>query len=77
MVGYWPKHPKKELEAVLEVFDLHGWVVTRRKGYYRVRCGCGLHQTSVHLSPSDPNYPRNKLAWLHRQTCTQTKEAGQ
>lgn len=73
-MGYWDKHPKKELEAVLGEFHLAGWSIAKGKRYYRVRCSCGSHQRSIHLSPSDPNYARNALGWLYRQPCYEGSE---
>lgn len=69
LVGTWPKHSKKELEQLLELFDSCGWRVTKGKKYYKVYCPCGDHQTTVHLSPSNPNYELDKRKWLERQPC--------
>jgi hypothetical protein len=68
-MGYWRRHPNKDLEAVLEHFHQAGWRVIDQSRYYKVRCPCGLHQRSIHLTPSDPNYGKNALAWLQRQPC--------
>jgi hypothetical protein len=67
-LGYWRKHPRKELETVLEHFHQAGWSILDGT-YYRVLCPCGLHQRWIHLTPSDPNYGKNALAWLQRQSC--------
>ncbi len=64
-----PRHPIKELEAVLEDAEDQGWRVWRGKRYYMMRCPCGIHQKTVHLSPSDPNYTRNLTGWLKRAGC--------
>lgn len=67
---YWTKHSKKDIEAVLGEFHEAGWtIVDPRRKYYRVLCPCGAHSRSIHISPSDPNYVRNALQWLYRQTC--------
>lgn len=68
-MGYWPRHPRPELEAVLVAFDAAGWRIQRGNGYYRVYCPCRAHQHSLHLTPSDPNYAKNQLGWLRRQPC--------
>lgn len=68
-MGNWTKHPKKDLEQVLELADKAGWQINRGKGYYKLYCPCRMHKTTLHLSPSDVNYKRNKIAWLRRQTC--------
>lgn len=70
--GYWRRHPKKELQALLMEFHEAGWRVLdpeKGGGYYKVRCACGAHKTSVHLSPSNPNYKLDKQKWLRRQEC--------
>lgn len=70
-MGYWQRHPKQTLQAVLGEFHEAGWTIQDPPKYYRVQCPCGLHQRSIHLTPSDPNYARNALRWLRRQTCYQ------
>lgn len=64
-----PKHPAKELEQVLGEAERQGWTVTKGKKYYMMRCGCGSHQKTVRLTPSDPSYRRNLLGWLKRSGC--------
>ncbi|GAB3054345.1 hypothetical protein GCM10027079_21090 [Sediminivirga luteola] len=72
MRRYWAKHPKKELEALLGEFHEAGWRIENpKRKYYRVKCPCGEHKKSVHISPSDPNYVKNTLSWLYRQPCYQ------
>lgn len=68
-MGYWRRHPKKEGQDVLDAFDRQRWRIENSPTYYTVLCACGDHQTRVHLTPSDPNYWRNKLAWARRQPC--------
>lgn len=70
-MGGRPKHPVKELEAVLSEAERKKWTVTRGKKYYMMRCGGGHrdHQKTVRLTPSDPNYPKNLLGWLKRSGC--------
>lgn len=58
---YWQRHPRKELQDLLIEADKHGWRIERKKKYYRIKCPCGSCQESVHLTPSDPNYGKNKL----------------
>lgn len=70
MGRYWQKHPKKDLEALLGEFHEAGWtIVDPRKKYYKVKCPCGKHLKSIHISPSDPNYAKNAISWLYRQAC--------
>lgn len=69
MMGYWPKHPKKDLEALLGEFHEAKWIVKKSKTYYKVLCPCGDHKRSIHLSPSNPNYARDAIKWLYRQEC--------
>lgn len=70
-MGYWKKHPKKELEAVLCEFDAKEWRIEDPPTYYQVKCPCGEHQRWIHLTPSGRNYGKNALAWLERQPCRQ------
>ena len=67
-MGYWPKHQKKNLEALLVEFHEAGWQI-ERTGYYKVKCPCGSHKRTIHLSPSNPNYANEARYWLHRQKC--------
>lgn len=64
-----PKHPRKELEAVLKRAEEQGWVIVKTT-YFKMRCPCAdRHWKTVHLTPSDPNYLRNLLGQLRRATC--------
>jgi hypothetical protein len=60
---------RRDIEALLTEYRDAGWRVTRKQKYYRVQCPRGQHQRWIHLTPSDPNYIRNALSWLHHQTC--------
>jgi hypothetical protein len=64
-----PKHQKPWLEAILRDAEDRGWIVTKGKRYYKMRCSCGSHQKTVKLSPSDANYGRNLIGWLKRSGC--------
>jgi len=66
-----PRHPKKNLEALLAEGEAKGWEATKGKRYYKLRCKCGspTHQRTVKLSPSDPHYERNLRHWLKRTGC--------
>lgn len=74
-MGYWQKHPKKELEAVLGEYHEAGWSITKGKKYYKLRCPCGGHLRSIHLSPSNPRYAQESLQYLYRYTCYPREEA--
>jgi hypothetical protein len=70
-----PKHPIKELEAVLKAAEAQGWDVAKNV-YYKMKCPCpGKHLKTVHNTPSDPNYLRNLIGQLKRTTCWKTEEA--
>jgi hypothetical protein len=56
-----PRHPDKDLEELLRLAERQGWRVTKGRGYFLARCPCGGCQESVHLTPSNPNYRKNKL----------------
>ena len=67
--GYWPKHPKKDLQALLLRFHRLKWRVEFRSGgnYYKVKCGCpGRHYRNIHKSPSGANYALDVRKWLDR-----------
>lgn len=68
-MGYWRRHPRKDLEGVLVVFDAAGWIIEDPPKYYRVKCPCGEHQRSIHLTPSNPHYGQQAIRWMRRQTC--------
>jgi hypothetical protein len=70
--GYWRRHPVKEIQALLVEFHEHGWRIIDPPTYYKALCPCAQkHKTTVHLTPSDPNYVLNKQKWLRRQSCYQ------
>lgn len=65
-----PKHPIKELEALLREAEAKGWRVTKGRKYYALWCSCpGKHWKTVHLTPSDINYERHLRGKLKRDTC--------
>lgn len=65
-----PKHPKKELEAVLSEAERKGWRVDKGKKYFKMWCPCAAkHLKTVKISPSDPNYKQQLLGQLGRATC--------
>ncbi len=67
-----PKHPVKELEAVLQEVDSRGWRVEKKKGqaYFKIRCPCPeKHMRWVHLTPSGANYETDLRHWLRRCNC--------
>jgi hypothetical protein len=65
-----PRHPVKELEALLAEAEKKKWRVVRGKGYFKLYCSCpDRHWKTVHLTPSSANYERNCRAQLSRATC--------
>ena len=66
---YWKKPSRKDIGALLGEFHEAGWTIEDPPKYYRVKCPCGLHQRWIHLTPSNPQYAKNALAWLYRQSC--------
>lgn len=68
--GYWKSHPRKELQALLVEFHEQGWTILDPPKYYKMRCACpAKHKTTLHLTPSNPDYELNKRKWLRRQSC--------
>jgi hypothetical protein len=55
-------------EAV-ELVAQHGWVVARttKRGYLYMRCSCGLHQETLHKTPSNPNHFKWKASRMISQ----------
>lgn len=71
-----PRHPNKELEQLLRLFEQQGWRVIKGRKYFKTYCPCeGKHKKTVHMTPSDPNYELNVRKWLQKQPCF-TKEGG-
>ncbi len=71
-----PKHQRKDLEKVLQQAEARRWRVEKSGGgYFKLLCPCAdKHMCWVALTPSNPNYAKDKLAWLKRQNCwTQEK----
>lgn len=67
-----PRHPDKDLEAVLHEAERQGWRVEKGKKYYKMYCPCERkHLKTVHLSPSSPTYLVNLRGQLCRATCWQ------
>lgn len=65
-----PRHPRKELEAVLEEAEGQGWRVEKGRKYFKMWCSCPQkHKKTVKLTPSDSNYKRNLMGELRRATC--------
>lgn len=72
--GYWPTHPDKDLQKVLVIFAANGWTISRGSKYYMLKCPCGLHKTSLHLTPSNPYHGNEKLNFMRRQPCHRGNE---
>ena len=54
-----PRHPNKELEALLRSLEDQGWRVTRGKGYYKCYCPpphaqCVKTVKLTHPTPTTP-----------------------
>jgi hypothetical protein len=64
-----PRHPDKELEAIIREAEDGGWLADRPSAYFRLLCPCGQHQRRVHITPSNPRYGLNLRMWLKRQPC--------
>lgn len=68
------KHPKKELERVLQVFERRGWRVLDPPKYYTLLCPCGQHQRQFHISPSSAYYGNHALQWASKLPCWVVKD---
>jgi hypothetical protein len=63
-----PKHPDKDLEAVLRSLESAGWRIEKSRKYFKGYCPCGNHKKTVPLTPSDPDYRRHLVGRLWRET---------
>lgn len=50
-----PRHPKKDIEAVLREAESRGWVVSKGKTYYKALCTCPAKhmKLSIKLTPPE------------------------
>lgn len=56
-----PRHPRSELEELIQTAERFGWRVEKAKKYYKAFCPCPLKcMETIHISPSGVNYERNK-----------------
>lgn len=64
-----PRHPDKELEALLRDLERQNWTVKRGKGYFLARCPCAeKHQKWIHLTPRR-GYAKRQRYWFESKTC--------
>jgi hypothetical protein len=54
-----PRHPIKELEALLREVERRGWHVDKTGTYFKLRCPCRKHMRWVHLTPSGADYVKD------------------
>lgn len=65
-----PKHPRPEGRSLFGDAEKQGWVITWEGKYPKMKCPCPKrHLTTVHLTPSNPNYWNEKRRRLSRITC--------
>lgn len=65
-----PRHPNKEIEAVICAIEAQGWRVMKARKYYKTYCPCDLeHMHIIHLTPSGRMYVVNLRKWYERQPC--------
>lgn len=56
-----PRHPDKGLEKLLQEAEERGWRVVKGRKYYKAYCPCQEKcKETVHLTPSNHHYERNK-----------------
>lgn len=57
---------------MLAYFDGLGWTIQDPPKYYMVKCPCPLrHKRWIHLTPSNPRYANECIAWAQRCECSQ------
>jgi hypothetical protein len=66
-----PKHPNRDLEAVLREAEAKGWRVEKRPNrYFKMKYPCDrLPIKTVKLTPSNPYYEMQLRGELSRRTC--------
>lgn len=70
------RHPRKDGRDALRVLKSLGWNADDpdgSKGYFKLKCSCGKHITWLHLTPSNPNYFKERIAHC-RRTCSITDD---
>lgn len=68
-----PRHPNKDLEQLLRDAERADWRIKKGGKYYMCRCPCpDQHMEHIHLTPSDPNYEKNKRKKMSK--CTAWRE---
>lgn len=64
------RHPTKDGRDAIDKLKAIGWSVDDdTKGYFKLRCPCGNHLAWLHLTPSNPNYFKERIAHC-RRTCS-------
>ena len=62
-------------EEAIKLAESKKWRIDDSKKYYKLKCPCELkHIKTVHRTPSDPNYCKNLMAWLRRQSCMREED---
>lgn len=73
-MGDRQRHPKPDGERLLATAEDHNCGVSRRKGYFKVKCPCGVHMTTVHLTPQRGHF-RAKLRLMEKWPCWSNEES--
>lgn len=69
-MGGRPRHPRKELEAILRRAESLDWRVEKRGQYFKMKCPCpDRHLKTVRLTPDKSHYEKNLIHVLVRDTC--------
>ena len=63
-----PEHTREDAEKVRKGL---GWTVggVGKQGYEKWLCPCGAHKKWIHKTPSNPNYFKDAIAYMRRQSC--------
>lgn len=64
-----PRHQRKEGEAVLQDAEDHECRVTKGKKYFKIKCACGAHMTTLHLTPRSDGHFTAKHAKMRKWPC--------
>lgn len=68
-----PKHPDKDLEAIIRSLEDQDWKVNKDKKYYKALCPCSeKHYKTIHNTPQK-TYIDKLRTRLRNHTCWEEK----
>jgi hypothetical protein len=55
-----PRHPDKDIEALLRSLEADEWRVIKGRKYFKAYRGCGVHKKTIHITPSGPTQTNSR-----------------